>query len=238
MGLMTRLLLVSTIVGPARCLVGRGARAPQSGRGNRRNSRDMRGGRGARFTKADTHTDNWSLNAYSELRADDEELDAVYGVSSVLAALRSSRRDHCKLLLQESISMDKRSDRPALLEVEQLAVDAGIPIERRDKGSLNSMCGNRPHQGLVLLSSRLEFEPLLELPIVERNDAPVWVALDEVTDPQNFGALIRSAFFLGASGVLVSQKNSCPLTPGKPARTNELFISRDCLTCVFCASSC
>ena len=38
--------------------------------------------------------------------------------------------------------------------------------------------------------------------------APLWLALDEVTDPQNLGALLRSAFFLGADGVLVSAKNS------------------------------
>jgi 21S rRNA (GM2251-2'-O)-methyltransferase len=42
---------------------------------------------------------------------------------------------------------------------------------------------------------------------------PVWLALDEVTDPQNLGSLLRSALFLGAAGVLVSEKNSAPLSP-------------------------
>ena len=35
----------------------------------------------------------------------------------------------------------------------------------------------------------------------------------QVTDPQNLGALLRSSLFLGVDGVLVSAKNSCPLTP-------------------------
>jgi len=41
----------------------------------------------------------------------------------------------------------------------------------------------------------------------------VWLALDEVTDPQNMGALLRTAFFLGVDGVVVSEKNSAPLSP-------------------------
>ncbi|CAI7774219.1 unnamed protein product [Closterium sp. NIES-53] len=41
---------------------------------------------------------------------------------------------------------------------------------------------------------------------------PVWVALDEVTDPQNLGAILRSAHFLGAAGVVVCAKNSAPLS--------------------------
>lgn len=41
----------------------------------------------------------------------------------------------------------------------------------------------------------------------------MWVALDEVTDPQNFGAILRSALFLGAAGVVTCQRNSAPLSP-------------------------
>jgi len=40
----------------------------------------------------------------------------------------------------------------------------------------------------------------------------VWLCLDEVVDPQNFGAILRSAFFLRASGVLTCSRNSAPLS--------------------------
>jgi len=40
-----------------------------------------------------------------------------------------------------------------------------------------------------------------------------WLALDEVWDPQNFGALLRSAYFLGMKGVVVCAKNSAALSP-------------------------
>ena len=41
---------------------------------------------------------------------------------------------------------------------------------------------------------------------------PVWLALDEVTDPQNLGAMVRSAYCLGAAGVLASARNCAPLS--------------------------
>lgn len=130
-----------------------------------------------------------------------------------------------------------------------------------DKGYLNTLCGNRPHQGFILKARPLQFEPILFLPRIEDNsngDTPspetttapsvaestpadnddddsegeenntspkkpsapleaaatgqVWLALDEVTDPQNFGALLRSAHFFGASGVVTCAKNSASLT--------------------------
>ena len=52
--------------------------------------------------------------------------DALYGVSPVLSALRTGRREFHKLWLQESLDTDKRSDRPALREIETLAHAAGV----------------------------------------------------------------------------------------------------------------
>eukprot|EP01015_Nassula_variabilis_P028411 TRINITY_DN5936_c0_g1_i3.p2 TRINITY_DN5936_c0_g1~~TRINITY_DN5936_c0_g1_i3.p2 ORF type:complete len:179 (+),score=32.86 TRINITY_DN5936_c0_g1_i3:63-599(+) len=41
----------------------------------------------------------------------------------------------------------------------------------------------------------------------------LWVYYDQITDPQNFGALLRSAFFFGVDGILVDEDKRCPLTP-------------------------
>ena len=41
----------------------------------------------------------------------------------------------------------------------------------------------------------------------------VCIVLDEVTDPHNFGAILRSAYFFGISRVIQKKKNSCPVTP-------------------------
>lgn len=151
------------------------------------------------------------------------EGDRIYGVSPVLAALRTMRRTPLKLLLQDSLggsTLNKRKDGAALDDAEKLARAAGVEVERTDKGTLNNLCGSRPHQGLLLIASPLEFTMLSSLREATppaagtaSTGAPLWLVLDEVSDPQNFGALIRSAFFLGAQGVLVSAKNSAPLSP-------------------------
>jgi 21S rRNA (GM2251-2'-O)-methyltransferase len=54
----------------------------------------------------------------------------------------------------------------------------------------------RPHQGFILKSKPLEF---IEIDALDEPKAvnEHWLALDEVVDPQNFGALLRSAYFLG-----------------------------------------
>ena len=66
-------------------------------------------------------------------------------------------------------------------------------------------------------ASELVCEKLDSMPTFVKADGsserwPVWLSLDEITDPQNLGAALRSAYFLGASGVLLCSKNSAPLS--------------------------
>ena len=99
-------------------------------------------------------------------------------------------------------------------ELERLAGERGIPIATVDKGVLNALSGNRPHQGYVLRCGKLEFDSMPRLSMQE-NSPKLWLVLDEVVDPQNLGALLRSAYFMGGSkiGVMVCAKNSAPPSP-------------------------
>jgi len=96
-----------------------------------------------------------------------------------------------------------------------------VAVHRVGKHELNLLSDDRPHQGLVLDCSPLEWAPLERLPPAEEAAAeaaaagagpPVWLVLDEVTDPQNLGALVRSAYCLGAAGLLACAKNCAPLS--------------------------
>jgi 21S rRNA (GM2251-2'-O)-methyltransferase len=89
------------------------------------------------------------------------------------------------------------------------------------KGVLNTLSGNRPHQGYVLRCGTYEFETITQLSTVDEIDeddvdadttssSQLWLVLDEVVDPQNLGALLRSAYFMGNTKVLVCAKNSAP----------------------------
>ncbi|KAG1367825.1 rRNA methyltransferase 1, mitochondrial [Cocos nucifera] len=141
----------------------------------------------------------------------------VYGVGPVLAALTAARREFYVLYVQEGLDLSKnkkKKDKKAVEKVLQIAEKMGLKVTEASKHDLNMVVDNRPHQGLVLDASPLEMVNIRELePVsVEGQKAPLWVALDEVTDPQNLGAIIRSAYFFGAEGVVLCAKNSAPLS--------------------------
>ncbi|KAL3133142.1 hypothetical protein ABBQ38_007036 [Trebouxia sp. C0009 RCD-2024] len=144
--------------------------------------------------------------------------DAVYGVSPVLAALKFSRRTLYSLHVQEGLKPAKKKDQTAVARAVQAAKAAGADVCSTSKHDLNIISGNRPHQGLVLDCSPLSFVPIDRLEDANQSPGdltkpPLWLVLDEVMDPQNFGAALRSAHFLGASGVLTCHRNSAPLSP-------------------------
>lgn len=96
-----------------------------------------------------------------------------------------------------------------LPELQSAADRAGVPITPTGRDELDALTKAR-HQGVVAFGPPYPYrsvESLLEL------DAPLLVALDEITDPQNFGAIIRSALVFGADGVIVPRHRSAALTP-------------------------
>jgi 21S rRNA (GM2251-2'-O)-methyltransferase len=68
---------------------------------------------------------------------------------------------------------------------------------------------------MVLRCGKLHFDLMSRIPLPDSDNPDLWLVLDEVVDPQNLGALIRSAYFLGQTklGVMVCSKNSAPPTP-------------------------
>jgi len=144
--------------------------------------------------------------------------EALYGVAPVRAALAAGRRTAAHVLfLQSSMDAARRKDAGAVDAIVAAATAAGATVRYVDKHELNLLSDNRPHQGVVLDTAALDMEPLSALPPWEGGAAgvapPVWVALDEVSDPQNMGAVLRCALFLGAAGVVTCARNSAPLSP-------------------------
>eukprot|EP00884_Botryococcus_braunii_P015328 jgi/Botrbrau1/2479/Bobra.0226s0037.1 len=144
--------------------------------------------------------------------------EAVYGTNPVLAALSAGRRQLNLLYIQEGLEAGKRTDGGAAVRCIQLAESLGLRVDRASKHDLNMICNNRPHQGLVLDAGPLDWEPLDEFPPAaevsqEGVSPPLWLCLDQVVDPQNLGAAVRSAAYLGCAGVLSCARNSAPLSP-------------------------
>lgn len=139
--------------------------------------------------------------------------DALYGTSPVLAALKFGRRRLYTLHVQEGLTASNKKDQSGVTAALKAAAETGIAVNTASKHDLNMVSNNRPHQGLVLDCSALSFVPLDTLPDANQvSQSQLWLVLDEVMDPQNLGAAVRSAHFLGAAGVLTCSRNSAPLS--------------------------
>ncbi|KZV21632.1 rRNA methyltransferase 1, mitochondrial-like [Dorcoceras hygrometricum] len=165
--------------------------------------------------------ENWGRKTWKEAKESTVPKlvgEGIYGVGPVLAALSAARREFYALYIQEGLDLStnnrKKKDKKGFEKVLKMAEKLGLSQKEVSKHNLNMVADNRPHQGLVLDASPLEMVGIKELePIsIEGEKGPLWLALDEVTDPQNLGAIIRSAYFFGASGVVLCAKNSAPLS--------------------------
>lgn len=136
--------------------------------------------------------------------------DHIYGVLPVRLALSGGRRIITELLIQEGMDIENKKDQTSVVEILDLAKSNQIPIREFSKHDLNMLTDSRPHQGFVLRAAPLQFQKITSLPPSE--DFKCVLALDEVWDPQNLGALLRTCHFLACDGVVVCAKNSAPLS--------------------------
>lgn len=104
----------------------------------------------------------------------------------------------------------EKSDSPQLNAVARFAEDQGSRVERVSRAELDKMAKGARHQGAIAVAPELA---LVKLEDAEFADDALVVALDELEDPQNFGAIIRSSVAMGASTILWPEHHSAPLSP-------------------------
>jgi 23S rRNA (guanosine2251-2'-O)-methyltransferase len=96
-------------------------------------------------------------------------------------------------------------------EVREAAEALGIPIMNRDRAELDRLSDGVRHQGVIALADDYQFCELEEI-IAQADGAPTLVALDQVTDPQNLGAIIRSAVTFGLDGLIIPKHRAAGIT--------------------------
>lgn len=102
-------------------------------------------------------------------------------------------------------------DHPLVAEILDLAGDAAVPVRRVGRGRLDAEARSEAPQGVLAHA-----DPLPETPLDHMTTdapAPFLVVVDGVTDPQNLGALLRSAEGAGATGVVLPRHRSAHVTP-------------------------
>ena len=140
--------------------------------------------------------------------------EVVTGRNSVVEALRAGIPAKA-LHVAVRIDMDDR-----VRESLKMAAERGLPVMETHKPELDRMTNEAVHQGLVLQIPPYEYADPTDL--AEETiqawkkghiaNAPLFVALDGITDPRNLGAIIRSASAFSAHGVIVPERRSVGVT--------------------------
>lgn len=146
----------------------------------------------------------------------------LYGLNPAFEALFAGRRNILGAYLNEATAGSGR-----LSKIASKLTENNIPIEFTDKGRLQQLCGSREHQGIVLRTSLYPYTPHGELFTTDRV-----LLLDNVEDPQNVGAILRSAEVFGFHECLLPIKGVPEIYPSvvkvSAGAVEHMRIARDC----------
>ena len=129
--------------------------------------------------------------------------DYIFGRNAVIEYLKN--KDGA-----EKLFIQKGDLKGSINKAIALAKDQRLIIVETDKRKLDQMTENGNHQGLCLLTSDYKYKTLEE--VIEAGKKgerdPLVLILDEITDPHNLGAIIRTAEAAGANGVIIPKRRS------------------------------
>ena len=129
----------------------------------------------------------------------------IYGINPLLERIRQGGQG-----ISEIIVAIGRKGR----EVDNIlswASVKGIPVAFKDKASLDYISGGSAHQGMAAVCAAYAYVSIDEL-IANSTKANLVLMLDGITDPQNLGALIRTAHCLGVKGVIIPENRAAAVT--------------------------
>lgn len=135
-----------------------------------------------------------------------ETQDIIAGRNAVMEALRSKRSIN-KILLQDGAKGGSISEIIAVAKERNLALEF-VKAEKLDK-----LLPGMRHQGIAAMVAPIAFQSLEDVfaKAEAKNEPPFIILLDELQDPQNVGAIIRTADAAGVHGILLPKRRSCPL---------------------------
>ena len=135
-----------------------------------------------------------------------DKKEIIVGRNSVMEALKSGRSIN-RLLIAEG------SRDGSIQKLTALAKDKKIIIENVARDKLEKISEGQRHQGVIAYAAPVEYSTLDEiLEFAEnKNEIPFLLLLDELEDPHNFGAILRTADAVGVHGVLIPKRRSVSL---------------------------
>ena len=131
----------------------------------------------------------------------------IEGRNAVIEAYRSGK------CVDKIYVLDGCQDGP-ILTIKREAKKAGSLIKYVDKSLLDNMSETGKHQGIIAVTAAYDYAEVSDIldAAREKNEPPFIVLLDNIEDPHNLGAIIRSAHQAGAHGVIIPKNRAVGLT--------------------------
>ncbi|CAH8530862.1 unnamed protein product [Heterobilharzia americana] len=163
-------------------------------------------------------------NSITFCRTIHKPFELLYGIHPVLCALTFRQRELKQLYIKDVLTESRDSDNLVELSLNQITKTAhifDIPVTRVPVEKLKELANSRAHQGVLLEVSPIDVQPISKqsiqtllqswktpseryFPHVKKNNRPIVLLLDHVSDVMNFGSILRSAAFFGVSAVILS----------------------------------
>lgn len=131
----------------------------------------------------------------------------IEGRNAVIEALRTETTI-------DKIYIAKGETDKTLGHIASKARDMGIVVVEADRRKLDNMSRTHAHQGVIALAAVREYVSVQSIldAAAEKGEAPLLVVCDEISDPHNLGAILRTAECAGAHGVIIPKRRSAGLT--------------------------
>ena len=131
----------------------------------------------------------------------------IAGRNAVIEALKSGRGIECVYMLT-----GERTG--SLVEIEHRCREAKIPVKEASRKKLDELSFGEHHQGVVALAQAYAYAEVEDIlaKAREKNEPPFIVLLENIQDPHNLGAVIRTAEACGVHGIIISRHNAVGLT--------------------------
>lgn len=132
--------------------------------------------------------------------------NVIIGRNPVMEALKNDREI-------EKLIVGKGAE-GSITKIVGIARSKGIPIYESDKVALDRISGGLPHQGVAAYASAYSYGELEDIYAKAEalGEDPFIVVLDNLEDPHNLGAIMRTAECAGAHGIIIPKRRSCGLT--------------------------
>ena len=134
-----------------------------------------------------------------------QESSVIAGRNAVTEALKKGRPIDCIYIL-------KGIERGSMGKIIALAKERGIPIKDAAQQKLDTLCEGVVHQGVAAMAACHDFSTMEDIFAKAGDQPPFIIICDNIEDPHNLGAIIRSAETAGAHGVIIPKRRAVGLT--------------------------